>query len=284
MKKNNMTTGLYKILRWGMISKEINIYLAEIKADKKLKELYKEFVDYATREFGNGLLNEIKLYDNMTIIEDDPIDVLTEVAVILNDYTKDLSKDTYKVEDAVVDFTNYYADKYGIPNPIFMFSDEEENEEEDELPLLETKDIKRAKTSDKIIFEIKKEILSYKSKLDKGESLVDMIDDVLDDYDVAFVTTKDAKNNNEVKSINDFNFFYQVDGKNEFKPYEDNNSIENKLLLVHTGYLLTINPINMDSSKNYSIVKTSPCVLNAFESLEPLSKLLKKELNFPKGR
>ena len=140
------------------------------------------------------------------------------------------------------------------------------------------------KTKKEMIFDLKKEILSYKHRIDNGESLPDMIDDILQNNGIVFAINKDGKSDKQVKSLSDVSFFCPVNGKiHEFKPVDDKNNVENQLLMLHTGYLLSINPINMESTKNYSISKTASGVMKAFNSLEPLSKLLKKELNFPKS-
>ena len=288
--ENNKTKKVYKLLRWSMIGKEINSYLAEIKADNNIKDLYRSLVDYATKDFGKGLLDEINLYDDISFNEE-PLSFIEELMSTLKEYKKESIKDSAKVEKATVDFAYYYVHKNRDNFSSFIeVINMIEDVEKDEFPQLEEKSVKKEKiTPDNAdleeMFETKKEIFLYKFRLNHGESLVDIIDEVLEKSNVAFVIKKDNKNNDSVESVHDLVFFQPInERKTKFKPIHNNNEIENKLLSVHIGYSLTINPINMDSSKDYSIVRTEPSLLNAFMALDSLSKAKKKELNFPKSR
>ena len=140
------------------------------------------------------------------------------------------------------------------------------------------------RTKKEFVFDLKKEILLCKYKFDKGSSLPDMIDDTLENNGVVFAVNKNGKSDKEIRNVHDVSFFYPIDDNlHQFRPFNDDSRIENNLLIIHAGYLLSVNQVSMNSTKNYSIVKTSPGVMRVFENLEPLSKALIKELKFPKG-
>ena len=301
---NNDGTYIFNIFRWGSICNHINTYLADVEFDAlqegvesslvtkriiELKSLYNSFVNFALNGHGNGLLDDINLYADVVTISEDPSVVLTEIVVTLEDYKEKYGENASEVEDAVEDFTNYYADKHTLPNPYFMISGNNE-EEKEEKPMLPAKaEVKKENEKSKeksdhinvtseLLFDLKKQVLGYKSRLDNGESLPDMIDNVLASHDVVMVLQ--GTNNSQI--MNRVNFYHTVGGnKNNLQPYENNSEIENSLIVLYAGYSLCVNPVNMGSSKEYSIARDNDHVIASFEGLKNYSKLLKKELGFP---
>ena len=314
---NNDGTYIFNIFRWGSICNHINTYLADVEFDAlqegvesslvtkriiELKSLYNSFVNFALNGHGNGLLDEINLYSDIVTISEDPSVVLTEIVVTLEDYKERYGESASKVEEAVVDFANYYADKNILPNPYFMINgngeDEEKREEKlilpekvvEEKPVLSvsasTKEEKvehetkkgHINITSKLLFDLKKQVLGYKSRLDNGESLPDMIDNVLASHDV--VMALQGTNNSQI--MNDVNFYHTVGGnKSNLQAYENNSEIENSLVVLYAGYSLCANPVNMSSSKEYSIARDNNHVMASFEGLKNYSKVFKKALGFP---
>lgn len=305
MKINNEGTYIFNIFRWGSICNHINSYLADVEYDAlqegtssylvnkrmiELKMLYNAFVNFALDGYGNGLIYDINLYSDMISIKEDPTVVLSEIVVTLEDYKEKYGEYASDVEEAVVDFANYYADKNSLPNPYFMISgNDKEDEVIEEKPMLPVSVVEEEKQpveekhdpmqkESRFLFDLKKKVLGYKSRLSNGESLPDMIDEVLASHDVV-MALEGPNNSNVMKNIN---FYHTVDGnKNNLQAYDDNSKIENSLVVLYAGYSLCTEPVNMDSTKEYSIARDNNHVMASFESLKNYSKVFKKAVGFP---